>query len=261
MPTGKRRKSIIARTESGHEICFTPGVNGPRTELGSPVNNVKVKEHPSPSNEMKNQFPEETTFPSTTNVRRLTIARAPSGHEICWPSPMNVESASTSTAAEPTKEHGQTIQVPAFSSKDAEKVAPSPSKSPVRRRRSSVLNTEYGHEISWPEPSDGSKSILPVPSATDEFVGHGPLFEEEEENTSLPKSEDEEFLARGGSSIISPLGEVLAGPVWETETLIIHECDFDNCDRAKLDLDLAGPYSRSDAFKLIVEGLDLSPPP
>jgi nitrilase len=259
IPTGRRRQSVIARTESGHEICFTPEMNGPKTGPGLPGNNDNVEEDPSPLKEANSHLPAEIAAPSVTKGRRLTIARASSGHEICWPGPMNTESTSPATAAEQTKQHGLTSQVPVFSSRYTENVSSALSKSPMRRRRSSVINTDYGHEISWPEPSDVSKPKSAVASAPDEPAGHGPSVEEE--STSLHLSNAEEFLARGGSSIISPLGQVLAGPIWETKTLIIHECDFDDCDRAKLDLDLTGHYSRSDAFKLTVERLDLSPPP
>jgi nitrilase len=267
---GRRRKSIIARTESGHEICFTE-VNGSQTELGLPENMIMVEERPSPLNEANGHSHEGTTVPSMTNRRRSTIVRASYGHEICWPNPTNAESASIPTRTEPTKQHRLKFQTPVFSSNGAEDVSSAPSGPPIQRRRSSVVNTESGHEISWPETSDASGPISPrntanqsypssfVPSTLDKSDGRRPL--PEKETTNLHVSKDEEFLARGGSSIISPMGEVLAGPVWETKTLIIHECDFDDCDRGKLDLDIAGHYSRSDAFKLTVEGLDLSPPP
>jgi len=70
-----------------------------------------------------------------------------------------------------------------------------------------------------------------------------------------------EWASRGGSCVISPLGEVLVGPVWEDEDdLLTATVDFDDCLRGRLDLDVAGSYSRNDAFKLTVEGLDISPP-
>ena len=73
----------------------------------------------------------------------------------------------------------------------------------------------------------------------------------------------EDFVSRGGSCIVGPDGSVLAGPMWEVEDggLLSVEVDFEDCERGRLDLDVAGSYGRGDAFRLEVEGLDLSPPP
>jgi nitrilase len=73
---------------------------------------------------------------------------------------------------------------------------------------------------------------------------------------SLPGIEDlasqPEIICRGGSAIISPLGDVLAGPLYDEEGILYAELDMAEVARGKLDLDVVGHYSRPDLFKLMV---------
>ncbi|KDQ63493.1 hypothetical protein JAAARDRAFT_29513 [Jaapia argillacea MUCL 33604] len=65
----------------------------------------------------------------------------------------------------------------------------------------------------------------------------------------------ENVMIAGGSVIISPLGEVLAGPVWgEGEIVLSAELDLDDGVRGVLDLDVVGHYARDDIFQLRVLG-------
>ena len=57
-----------------------------------------------------------------------------------------------------------------------------------------------------------------------------------------------EVLSRGGSAIISPLGEVLAGPLWDQEGMLVAALDPEDILRARLDFDAAGHYNRPDVF-------------
>lgn len=82
-------------------------------------------------------------------------------------------------------------------------------------------------------------------------------------SSSKDDENENEFISHGGSCIISPSGSVLAGPLWDIENhlLIAKNIDFEDCERGRLDLDVAGSYSRNDAFELKVQGLDFCPPP
>jgi nitrilase len=66
-------------------------------------------------------------------------------------------------------------------------------------------------------------------------------------------SAPETVLIRGGSVIISPLGDVLAGPLYDTEGLLVADIDLADCERGKFDLDVVGHYARPDIFDLRVD--------
>lgn len=65
-------------------------------------------------------------------------------------------------------------------------------------------------------------------------------------------SEQPEVMCRGGSAIISPLGEVVAGPLYDQEGILFAELDLGEIVRGKVDFDVVGHYSRPDVFQLIV---------
>lgn len=59
-------------------------------------------------------------------------------------------------------------------------------------------------------------------------------------------------MLRGGSLIVAPLGEVLAGPDFSGETILYARIDPDEVVRGKYDFDVAGHYARPDIFTLTV---------
>jgi nitrilase len=60
------------------------------------------------------------------------------------------------------------------------------------------------------------------------------------------------IVTRGGSCIVSPLGELLAGPVYDQEAILTADLDLDDVVRGKFDLDVVGHYARPDVFQLVV---------
>jgi nitrilase len=59
-------------------------------------------------------------------------------------------------------------------------------------------------------------------------------------------------LSRGGSCIVNPLGQILAGPDFEAETILSADLDMGDIARGKYDFDVTGHYARPDIFQLSV---------
>jgi nitrilase len=68
-----------------------------------------------------------------------------------------------------------------------------------------------------------------------------------------------DIICRGGSTIISPFGEVLAGPLYDQEGILFADIDLAEVARGKYDFDVVGHYARPDVFKLVVNETPLLP--
>jgi nitrilase len=66
-------------------------------------------------------------------------------------------------------------------------------------------------------------------------------------------------LMRGGSCIVSPFGDLLAGPHYGSETILFADLDLNEIARGKYDLDVAGHYARPDVFRLLVNERPAAP--
>jgi nitrilase len=66
-------------------------------------------------------------------------------------------------------------------------------------------------------------------------------------------------VTRGGSCIVDPFGNFLAGPNFEDEAILIAEIDRAQIIRGKMDLDVVGHYARPDVFQLHVDERPKSP--
>ena len=66
-------------------------------------------------------------------------------------------------------------------------------------------------------------------------------------------------LIRGGSLIVDPLGNVLAGPVYDRSEVLVADLDLALIPRARYDFDPVGHYARPDLFTLQVNTAPQSP--
>jgi nitrilase len=72
-------------------------------------------------------------------------------------------------------------------------------------------------------------------------------------------SDQPDLMCRGGSAVIGPNGEVIAGPLWDEEGILYAELDLDEITKAKIDFDVVGHYARPDVFQLKVNSEPQSP--
>ncbi len=65
-------------------------------------------------------------------------------------------------------------------------------------------------------------------------------------------SRPEDVVCLGGSCIVGPMGDVLAGPDFNGEAILYANLDLDEVARGKYDFDVTGHYARPDLFHLEV---------
>lgn len=84
--------------------------------------------------------------------------------------------------------------------------------------------------------------------------------------SDYPEDYDSEFgddpatvVTNGGSCIIHPSGEILAGPVRDKEALLFADVALDDIKRWKFDFDVVGHYARPDVLSLNVNSAPQDP--
>jgi len=162
---------------------------------------------------------------------------------------MCVESKDAQTNGDSLPVRGSARRVSATEGGDMDIALPAqgPPTSPSRRRRRKSVFDEDGNEIVLCCPDDEKNGT--AKNGQTAAASHD----------AQPKKS---WSCRGGSSIVDPFGEVLAGPQWEDDqNMIFADVDFRDCIKGRLDLDAAGSYSRNDSFQLSVKGLDMDPLP
>ena len=117
---------------------------------------------------------------------------------------------------------------------------------PHPHRRSSIICTD-GSEMTYPP----SISAWPARGPDPDYPGAEPTPPSKgtaggaRHAAPMQNGMSKGWASRGGSCIVGPFGDVLAGPQWEDDEGIIYaDIDFDDCIRGRLDLDTAGSYSR-----------------
>jgi len=69
------------------------------------------------------------------------------------------------------------------------------------------------------------------------------------EDFPLPLPPEVPVFGRGGACIVSPGGDVIAGPLYDEEGIVVAECDLRTALHAKRYFDVVGHYSRSDVLE------------
>jgi len=58
-----------------------------------------------------------------------------------------------------------------------------------------------------------------------------------------------EDICKGGSIIVSPMGNIIVGPLYDQSGALVAELDLDEITDSKLDFDVVGHYARDDIFQ------------
>jgi nitrilase len=80
-----------------------------------------------------------------------------------------------------------------------------------------------------------------------------------EDYAAIQGSDPATILMSGGSCIIGPLGQILAGPNFEGPCILTADLDLGEIPRSKYDFDVVGHYARPDIFRLYVNTQPVPP--
>jgi len=80
-----------------------------------------------------------------------------------------------------------------------------------------------------------------------------------EDYAAIQGNDPSTVLMRGGSCIIGPLGQILAGPNFDGPCMLTAELDLEEIPRSKYDFDVVGHYARPDIFRLSVNTQSMRP--
>jgi nitrilase len=121
--------------------------------------------------------------------------------------------------------------------------------SPKRTRRRSIFDEDGNEIVLSPPPTAVGLSSTSSAVVEEDFEDGDKIVGKDSQDEAVRNAsagaKPLKFLSRGGSSIVSPSGDVLAGPQWEDDEGIIYaDVDMDDCVRGRLDFDTAGSYSR-----------------
>lgn len=71
----------------------------------------------------------------------------------------------------------------------------------------------------------------------------------------VPLAQGDDLIGRGGSAIVAPTGDYLAGPLWDEEGILIADLEPELLYAERQRFDAAGHYSRPDVLRLEVTPL------
>jgi nitrilase len=116
---------------------------------------------------------------------------------------------------------------------------------------------DAGIEIYLAPTADDSKewheSIRHIARESRAFVISPCVFQRASSYPSeIPLAEGPELLGRGGSAIVGPDGDYLAGPLWDEEGVLYAELEPQRLYEERQRFDPAGHYHRPDVFRLRV---------
>ena len=256
-PQKPRRPSFVTTTEDDHEITWP--LTGAKSAGLTEEHIAEDRGSTGDGEELEKTPPDHV---SESTGKKVITTKTQDNHEIKWPLPHSIANLRNEEISDTQK--SAAIPSPlrfgnVSTDQETHHVAKTKPRSPEVPRRQSVLaKPPESHLVAIPSEETASKSSAgSCPHATFEVPCNIPS-----DMADQPFRQDEEFVSRGGSCIISPSGSVLAGPLWEVESsLLFATVDFGDCERGRLDFDAAGSYGRSDAFELRVTGLDIRPPP